>query len=626
MVGRDSIPDIIADKIMTQEEIVEKLKSVSRGPGVYLMKDEKGVVIYVGKASNLKNRLSSYFTKAQLVDEKTAILISKIASFETIVTQTEKEALILESNLIKHHRPKYNVILKDDKRYPSLRLDVHNPYPYLRIVRKIKNDGALYFGPYASAGDVRKTLNIINKTFKLCKCCSESFKNRSRPCLNHQMGRCLAPCFYQVNHAEYQEIVKEVVMFLNGKASDLIKKIKNEMTSAADRQEFETAAELRDKLFAIEHTVEKQVAVTTDFVDRDVIGMDVNPMAAVVVVITVRDGFMRGIRQFSFKNPLVTEAEIIGAFIRQYYEKREFIPDEILVPINLEDSAIYEEWLSGLKEAKVKILHPQKGDKMRLLHIAKENANLRLKNMSDEMASGRDLLDRLQRRVRLNHYPARIECFDISGMGGREIVAGRVVFKDGRPEKSLYRKYIVRTVDIPDDYASMREVLERRFKKENRADGAPDLLMVDGGKGQLNIAVSVLNKMGIESDFDIISIAKKDEAKKEPQDKIYKPGRVNPVNFASEGELLLFLQRIRDEAHRFAISFYRRKKIKSSFHSRLDDISGIGLKRKKELLKHFSSIQKIAAASIEELASVSGMTRKAAEMVKKALAETMSGS
>lgn len=605
----------------SQQSLLEKLASTHRGPGVYLMKDEKGTIIYVGKAANLKNRLSSYFTKSHPLDPKTGLLVTKITTFETIVTASEKEALILESTLIKHHRPRYNVILKDDKRYPALRMDMKEEYPYPRIVRKIKNDGALYFGPYAAAGDVKKTLKILNKTFKLCKCVSDGCKKRTRPCLNFQMGLCLAPCYYPVSKDLYNEIVNEVKMFLNGKTHDLIDKIKHDMSAAADRQEYEAAAQLRDKVFAIEHTVEKQLAVTADFMDRDVIGIARNPMFTVVVVMIIRDGFMKGLHHFSLKDKLSMNTEIIGAFIKQHYEKNGYIPQEILIPVDLEDGAVYEEWLTGLRQSKVRIISPKRGDKLTLLGTAEENARARLKLLTDETASGQELLSRLQRCLKLVRFPRRIECFDISGMGGKELVAGMVVFEEGKPGKSAYRRFIIKTVQIQDDYASMREVLERRFKKDNRSGEFPDLLMVDGGKGQLSITMSVLKSLQIDAAFDIIAIAKKDETKNEPQDKIYKPGRVNPVNFGKEGELLMFLQRIRDETHRYAISYFRKKKSKNALHSELDAVPGIGPKRKRILLKHFLSIKKMRQAPVEELAAIPGMTKATAEAVFNALSE-----
>lgn len=605
----------------TRDDLYEQLDSVSTGPGVYLMYDADNTVIYVGKAANLKNRLSSYFHSRPQTDPKTGVLVKKIAAFETIVMGSEKEALILESNLIKHHRPRYNVILKDDKRYPSLRLDLNEDYPCLRVVRKLENDGAVYFGPYASAGAVRKTLRLINRTFNLRKCTSAKVKKRPRPCLNYQMGFCLGPCCHPVSTGEYMKIVHEVRMFLNGRTRELIRKLQQEMKAVAFRQSYETAAALRDRIFALEQTLEKQVAVVTDFVDRDVVGIARNADYSMLALMVVREGVIQGVRYSFVKDDISSPDEIIGAFIKKYYDFADDIPKEILLPVALPDVAAYGQWLSAKQGRAVHLLFPKRGDRVRLVSLAMENAAIHLKSEMEAQTAQKDLLSRLQRRLRLKKLPRRIECFDISGMAGRQIVAGMVVFEDQKPNKSAYRKYIIRSVDKSDDYASMREVLERRFRKHGKEHTWPDLLMVDGGKGQLNIAVSVLKELNLPEPPEMIGIAKKDELHGEPTDKIYQPGRMNPVNFTRDGDLLFFLQRIRDEAHRYAITFHRRKKTKIDMQSRLDVVSGIGPKRKTALLKHFSTMAGIRQATVEELAALPEMTRKAAESLKNALAE-----
>jgi excinuclease ABC subunit C len=598
------------------------LSGVSSEPGVYLMRDKAGKVIYVGKASSLKKRLASYFKDhdSRQPDMKTRVLVKKISTFETIITASEQEALILESNLIKRYRPRYNVILKDDKRYPSLRLDIKNPYPCLALVRKITNDGALYFGPFASSQAVRRTLKFINRTFKLRKCRTRDFKNRSRPCLNYQIGTCLAPCCLEVDESAYQENVKEVVLFLKGRTPDLIRKIKKEMSQVARVQDYETAALLRDKFFALEKTLEKQVAVTTDLVDRDILAVLKGPDFSLITLFFVRGGFLLGSRHFTFKETISSEEEMIGAFLRQYYENARFVPKEILVPILLEDADLFEEWLKTLKGEKVSILRPVRGEKARLVEMAVQNAKNELENRIASDSADRDILARLQRRLKISSLPTRIECFDISNISGTDPVASMVVFENGKPHKSSYRKYRIKTVEGPDDYACMHEVLKRRYGKGERSWPFPDLLMVDGGKGQINIGVSVLKELNIEADFEIIGIAKKDETRGETEDKIYKPGRANPVNLGRGGDLLFLLQRIRDEAHRFAITFHRKRRSKRSITSALDAIPGVGQKRKKTLLKHFGSIKKIRAATLEELSALPGMNRKAAEAVRKTLA------
>jgi len=607
------------NKSQTGAGITDKLSRVSTGPGVYLMKDRVGEIIYVGKARNLKKRLASYFIKPVQPDIKTSVLVKKIDSFDTILTASEKEALILESTLIKRYRPRYNVFLKDDKRYPSIRLDTRHPYPNLTIVRKIKKDGSMYFGPFVSSTAVRQTLKMINKTFKLRKCKSGDFKTRTRPCLNSQMQRCLAPCCKDVDGNVYREIVKEVILLLKGRTSGLIRKIKKEMISAAENQDYETAASLRDKMFALENTVEKQVVVSADFIDRDVIGIAGSYELSLITVLIIRGGVLLGTRNFAFSETMSTDAETIGIFIRQYYENEPFIPKEILTPILLEDFALIEECLKNIKGNKVSILWPRRGEKTRLLKMADRNADISLKDHIASLSTDMEMLARLKKKIKTNRLPERIECFDNSSISGKEPVAGMVVFDKGKPKKSSYRRYKIKTVCKHDDYAYMDEVLKRRYGKGEKSKPYPDLLVVDGGKGQLNIAVSVVKDLKIEGRFDIIGIAKKDEKRGELQDKIYKPGRVNPVNFGKEGDLLLFLQRVRDEAHRFAISFHRKRRGKSAMRSVLDTIPRIRKKRKQILLKHFKSIKKIRAATIGELSAVPGMNRKAAEEVAKRL-------
>ena len=606
-----------------QSRIKDKLSKVSSQSGVYLMKDVHGKVIYVGKARSLKKRLASYFkrfgNRTSQADIKTEILIRNISDFDTIITDNEKEALILESNLIKRFKPRYNVILKDDKRYPSLRLDIENPYPNLVVVRKVAKDGALYFGPFSSSMAVQKTLKIIHKTFKLRKCKQKEFKRRTRPCLNYQIGSCLGPCCLEVNSQIYDDIVKEVVLFLKGRTPDLIKKIKQEMISAANAHEYEKAAVLRDKMFALEQTLAKQVAVTNDFIDRDVFGIARSDENSMLTILFIRSGFLIGTRNFKFSNTMSTESEMIGEFIRQYYDSTRFVPKEILLPRPLEDAFLTEEMLSEFKGQKVNILSPKRGEKFRLIKLANQNAKNSLRELIVEMSKDYQLLVRLQQRLKMDRMPIRIECFDNSSISGKDAVSCMVVFENGKPNKSLYRKYRLKTATPKDDYACMAEVLSRRYGKSKASEPYPDILMVDGGKGQLSIAVSVLASLKLEKNIQLISIAKRNEKKGETQDKIYTPGQANPVNLGREGDLILFLERIRDEAHRFAISFHRKRRIKTLMHSSLDSIQGVGEKRKLILLKHFKSIKKIRAATLEELSALPGISYKLAEKIKNSL-------
>jgi excinuclease ABC subunit C len=597
----------------------EEVRHVVSLPGVYLMRDKEGGILYVGKARNLKKRLQSYFQANRPHDPKTALMLSKVASFDTLSTHTEKEAFILESNLIKRHRPRYNVNLKDDKRYPSLKLNINDPYPTLTIVRKIGSDGALYFGPYASSGAVRQTIKFINKTFKLCKCRCETFKKRTRPCLNFQMGLCMGPCFMDIDPGLYREVVKEVVAFLRGRTPALIRKIKKQMLEAAQNQAYERAAMLRDKLFALEQTLEKQVSVTADHKDRDVVGITIEDDLSVITLLRIRGGYLLGSRHFSFENAVGSEQDQIDAFLRQYYESAPHVPKEVVVSHLPVDKDLVEELLSDQKNAKVTITAPQRGDKEKLVQMAVQNAHQALKEKRRLIDSQLDLLERLQKRLHLKRLPQRIECFDNSSLGGTEPVSGMVVFAHGAPQPSGYRRYKLVSSQKSDDYAYMAEVLRRRFSKVDDHNPLPDLLLVDGGKGQLNVAIAILLDLDLIEAFDVAGIAKKDPFVGEHQDKIYLMGRANPVQFGRDQDLLLFLQRIRDEAHRWAITFQRKRRHGNTLHSLLDEIDGVGPARKTQLLKYYGSLNNIAAASLTELQSQPGISERLAKTIKAAL-------
>jgi excinuclease ABC subunit C len=588
-------------------------------PGVYIMRDNQGAILYVGKARNLKKRLQSYFQKHRPHDPKTMLLLTKVDAFETILTHTEKEALILESNLIKRHRPRFNVVLKDDKRYPSLRLNIADPYPALTVVRKIRNDGSLYFGPYASSGAVRQTIKFINKTFKLCKCRCETFRKRSRPCLNFQMGLCMGPCFQQVSPEAYGEIVKEVIAFLRGRTPALLRKLKKQMLQAAQNQDYETAAILRDKMFALEQTLEKQVSVTTDFKDRDVIGLLVDGELSAFTLLRVRGGFLLGSRNFVFENAVGAEPEQMGAFIRQYYDSAPHLPRQIVVNCLPSDQDLIEEDLQEKKSAKVVIMTPQRGEKEKLIQMALQNARHAAHEHRNQKDSRSELLARLQNRLHLERLPRRIECFDNSNLAGTDPVSAMAVFENGRPRPDAYRRYKMGPSGKPDDYALMAEVIRRRFGKADAGRPWPDLLLVDGGKGQLNVARAILAELDLTGQFDVAGIAKKDSDLGEQHDKIYLVGRANPVQFGRDADILLFLQHIRDEAHRWAVSFQRRRRHGASLHSLLDDIQGIGPKRKTQLLQHFGGLERMRAASPQELQAIAGISEKLALAIKSAL-------
>jgi excinuclease ABC subunit C len=597
----------------------QKAANAPREPGVYIMKAADGRVLYVGKARNLRKRLSAYFKTSGHSDSKLDALVGRIADIETILTHTEKEALILESNLIKRFRPRFNVVLKDDKRYPSLRLDLKEAYARFTVVRKIGEDDALYFGPFASAQAVRETLKVLNRTFKLRKCKANEFRTRTRPCLHCQMNGCLAPCCRDVPAEVYREQVQEAILFLKGRTRELLAKIRADMEAAAAAQEFEKAARLRDKLFALQRTTEKQVAVTTDFMDRDVFAAAAAAGAAVITHLEVRGGFLTGTRHFDFSETMAAEDEMLGAFIRQFYGARAFVPEELFVSHALEDEEWIEEWLAARMGRRVRIHRPERGEKARLMEMARHNARSELESLLARRSSGAELLARLQRRLNLARRPQRIECIDNSTLMGSEPVAGVVVFVDGRSEPSAYRRYRIAGVAVPDDYASMTEILQRRLAKAQAAEALPDLLMVDGGKGQLGAAMAVMKALSIEGRMDVVAIAKKDPGRGEAQDKVFLPGRSNPVNFGRDGDLLLFLQRIRDEAHRHAVGFHRRRHRASTLASALDAVAGIGKARKAQLIAHFGSFEAVRAATLDELSALPGFNRKLAETVKEKL-------
>jgi excinuclease ABC subunit C len=602
-----------------RDDLFGKYERVPPAPGVYIMKDDAGRIIYIGKARNLKKRLAAYFAGTGRRDRKTAVLVRRIDAFEIVLTDTEKEALILESNLIKKHKPRYNVILKDDKRYPSLRLDTRHPYPTICIVRKTPPDGALYFGPFTAAQSVRRTLHFIHKTFKLRKCREKTFRNRTRPCLNYQMGLCLGPCCFDVPPERYRKIVDEVVLFLQGRTPDLIRQVREAMRKAAAGQEFEAAAEMRDKMFALEKTLEKQAMVNTDFQDRDLFAVAVAEGFGLVGRMRMRGGFLGGTRFFEFRETFSTMAELLGTSIRQYYENEPVIPGEILVPQLPEDVRLLEETLQNIRGRRVAIRMPRRGEKHRLLRMAVQNTENEIRERRIAMDGDRRMLSRLQKKLRLVRLPSRIECYDNSNIGGTQPVAAMAVFTGGRPDRAAGRRFVIETVDGPDDYATMREVLHRRFSGSLSAETPPDLLMVDGGRGQLGIAVKALEEMQRRGEFDVIAIAKKDEKKGESRDKIFVPGRSNPIAFGKDADLLLFLQRVRDESHRLAVSFHRRRRGKASLRSLLDDIPGVGPQRKKALIQRFGSMAALRRATGDEMAAVPGIGPERAAQIVRAL-------
>ncbi len=602
------------------DQVLEKYAHAPTTPGVYLMKNHAGKIIYVGKAKNLKKRLSSYFVRQNNHDPKTLALIDMIKDFDLVITKSDHEAFILESNLIKQYRPKYNIILKDGKNYPLLRIDMAKEYPAIEQVRRIKkNDTALYFGPYSSSRSMRRTLGQIQKIFRLRKCRDSQFSNRSRPCLNFQIKTCSGPCCQIIGMEAYRESVKDAILFLRGRSGQVIKKLKTQMTERAKAQEFEQAAQIRDTIFAIERALEKQVAVSPDMEDRDVIGMAQKNGSAVITVMKVRSGMLIDSAHFPVDMGFREVSEILSAFLRQYYEPLRFFPSSILLDRHLEDMESLEQSLKQRKKGRVHIHVPMRGEKKHLVDMALRNATEELEKILTREKQDQVVLKMLQKLLGMDHLPLRMECFDNSNMAGQDPVSSMAVFTNGRPDKGAYRKYIVRDIPFQDDYAYMFQTLERRFSKDETQMPWPDLLVVDGGKGQLNMALSVLRELGMEDRFAVAGLAKKDAEKGETADKIYLPGRSNPLNTSQAPKALFLLEQIRDEAHRFAITFQRKRREKRGITSGLDDIPGIGPQRKKMLLKTFQGIKNLRSASVEELCALPGINRTIAENILTAL-------
>ncbi len=599
--------------------VLERYRSAPQNPGVYLMKDKKGKIIYVGKALNLKKRLASYFARETGHDMKTGVLIKKITDFDLIVTATEHEALILESTLIKKHRPRYNVILKDGKNYPCLRIDTSQPYPALEVVRKIGDDTAVYFGPYSSVQSVRSTLKQVNKIFRLRKCKAVQFANRTRPCLNYQINACLGACCNRVSEADYARVVADVILFLKGRAPDLIQRLKHEMQAEADREHFERAAQIRDTILAIQTTLEHQVVVSTDRTDRDVIACAIDGEKAVVTILFVRSGNLVGSRNYSFDTGLSGSPEILDAFVRQYYQRGLFIPGQILIAEKIDDLGLVQDLLMEKRGKGTRLVVPERGDKRRLVEMALVNARKELEKILSVQSEARETLTALQSILGMPVYPRRIECFDNSHMAGTDPVSSMVVFVDGIACKSEYRKFIIQDANENDDYACMTEVLTRRLSSSDAP--LPDLLIVDGGRGQLSMAVAVLKGLGLEGRFQVAGLAKKDPKLGEVYDKIYLPGRANPVNTRGALKALYLVQRLRDEAHRFAITFQRKRRSKRAGTSVLDAVPGIGKKRKQVLMTTYKGLTRMGLATVEELAALPGMTLAAARQVKSVLAQ-----
>ena len=602
----------------------EKLDALPTEPGVYLMKDRRGHVIYVGKAINLRNRVRSYFTRTGDTRVFVSMLDSLLGDIETVLVHNEKEALLLENELIKKHKPRFNVLLKDDKQFISLRLDKKQTYPRLEVVRKFERDGARYFGPYSSAGAIRETLRIINRFFRLRTCTDHVMANRKRPCLLYQIGRCPAPCVYPVPPEEYRRSVDEVMLFLEGKGTELVEGIKGRMRKAASELKFEEAARMRDQLLAIERSLERQKVATTDFKDQDVFAFHREGDRILFYVLWVRQGRLNGGQAFPFGSQEFPDEELLPSFVNLYYGQGSFVPEEVLLPIELESLEGLEALLSERKGERVRVMVPKRGEKHDLVLMAAKNAEQAFTERKRTKEETDAVLSRLQQKLNLRNFPRRMECFDISHFQGSSIVASQVAVTDGETDKSRYRRFKIKTLEKQDDFASMYEVLSRRLKRGLEENDLPDLLVIDGGKGQLASVHAAMKDLGVEK-VDVVGLAKsrdqevfdRDEESARSPERIFVLGRKDPIVLPQNSAEIFMLTRMRDEAHRFAITYQQKDLRKSRVRSALEDIPGVGEVRRKALLRHFGSLKRVQEATIEDLAEVVGPS--VAERVHSAL-------
>ena len=590
----------------------ERLASVPGAPGVYLLRDRNRKVVYVGKAKNLRSRVRMYFRGG---DDRMQVpfLVSRVADIETLVTRNEKEALILENNLIKQYKPRYNIRLKDDKSYVSVKVTVRDEWPRVFVTRRIEKDGNRYFGPFHSASAVRESLDAIRKIFPLRNCSDTVFRNRSRPCLEHQIRRCPAPCCLAVERSLYDDHLRGATLFLEGRNEQLVKDLRARMTHASQEMRFEEAARLRDQIRALEKTAEPQEMVAHFGIDQDVFGLYREGGFIEVQVLGVRRGKLTTSQSYPLEDREFPDEQVIAEVLGQYYSGGRFIPDEVLVPVDLEDFEVRSQYLSEIRGRRVIVFRPQRGDKRRLVEMATENARqtFAARRNSDEKRAR--MAEELQTRLGLRSAPKRIECFDISNLQGREIVGSMVTFDEGEPDKSRYRRYRLKSVTGQDDFASLFEVLKRRYARALGEKDFPDLLVIDGGKGQLGVATAVLGELGIDQ-LDVISLAKDRVARdargseiQHSDERVFLPGRKNPVVLPRNSTALFLLQRVRDEAHRFAITYHREVRQRERLRSTIDAIPGIGGERRRRLLRAFGSVRRLGEASVEEIAAVPGI-------------------
>jgi excinuclease ABC subunit C len=602
-----------------------KLATLPTSPGVYLFKDKDHQVIYVGKAKSLRARVRQYVRggdgRAQI-----RFLLAQLADVEVLVTNSEKEALLLEDTLIKQYRPRYNIRLKDDKSYWHVKVTSQDPWPRLLLTRQVIKDGSKYLGPFHSSTAVQETLEIIRKVFPLRTCSDTVFRNRLRPCLEYQIKRCLGPCTLPVDPSEYQRQLKGALLLLEGKSTELVDQLTTRMHEAAAALRFEEAARLRDQVRAIMQTAEKQQVAMPLGNDQDIFGLYREGGFIEVQILFVRAGKLVGNQGYGFDDNEFPDEEVLAELLTQFYQGERFVPDEILLPVPLDDAPVREELLAERKGKKVTLLCPHRGDKVRLVEMAQENARQSFVEKRRGTEQKEKTLDSLRRALHLSNAPKRIECFDISNIQGTLAVGSMVVFDEGEPDKNRYRRFRIKTVAGADDFAMMYEVLTRRYRRALAEHDLPDLLMVDGGKGQLSVAEAVFKELGITG-VDLIGLAKM-RTERAPfaneivssSERVFLPGRKNPIVLQPHSTALFLLQRVRDEAHRFAITYHRRLRAKERLSSSLDTIPGIGPARRKQLLRQFGSLKRIRSATVEELTQVPGVTPAMAEAIRKCLA------
>ena len=598
--------------------------------GVYIMKGEQGTVFYVGKANNLRSRLRSYFSEQGDSRPQIQFLLKRVCDIETIVTDTEKEALILENTLIKKYRPRYNINLRDDKTYLSLRLDPREEFPMLQLVRRVQRDGALYFGPYASSTAVRATLKEIYRIFPLRRHPFETCRRRTRPCLYYQIGQCSGPCHGKISAADYRRLVEGALALLSGRETEVVAALRRQMSAAAESMAFEEAARLRDQVRAIEQTVERQKVVESGGGDQDVVGLHREGGEVEIAILFVREGKVVDRRSYNLEWRL-DEEELLSTFLQRFYGREVCIPDRVLLPFLPEGSEVLADWLSELRGKKVQVVAPQRGARRELVALAGRNAEESFRERGSRREARQGVLEEIVTRLQLDRFPHRVECFDISNVQGRFSVGSMAVLTDGEPDKAAYRHFRIRSVEGSDDYASLYEVLRRRLERGVREELLPDFILMDGGKGQLTVVCTVLDELELTGRIDVAGIAKsrvmanvRGKVVERSEERFFLPGRKNPVNLRQGSPALFMLERLRDEAHRFAITHHRKLRRSSTLGSVLEEIAGVGEKRRKALLKHFGSLKAIQAASLDELRAMPGLPAGLAERLYAAFQERKS--